>query len=472
MHPRSVPIDPSYRPTSPSLTAAAEANRRGIALRAAGRPDDAIAAFRDGLANEAGAAELHGNLAITLDEAGQRDAARDAYAAALQIDPAFVPAHLGLGSLDVRAAQYERAEAHYRRAVAVDPDNVTANLALYELAQIAGRNDEALAFQLCALRRQQLFSQVAPRERRRILVLMAPGSWQANTPVNFLVDPETTTLHTLYLLGKDELEELALPPCDLIFNAIGESDEAPPALELASTVIARLGLPYLNAPQRVLVTNRVALVDALEGIDGCVVPPIARISRETVAARLLPVDVPFIIRPVDSHAGHDLARIDALGELDAYLERAAQGEFYVSPFVDYRSSDGFYRKYRIICVGGEPFAYHLAISPNWMIHYYNAPMREHAWMRAEEERYLADFHGVFGEALQRALRDVASTIGLEYFGIDCSIDQDGRLLIFEADPAMIVHVNDDPELFGYKHRYVPRIFAALERLIDSYARSN
>ncbi len=57
-------------------------------------------------------------------------------------------------------------------------------------------------------------------------------------------------------------------------------------------------------------------------------------------------------------------------------------------------------------------------------------------------------------------------MGLEYFGIDCSIDREGRLVIFEADPAMLVHASDDPEMFGYKRSYAQRIFTAFEELLD------
>ncbi|MEA2687768.1 MAG: hypothetical protein QOD51_375, partial [Candidatus Eremiobacteraeota bacterium] len=54
---------------------------------------------------------------------------------------------------------------------------------------------------------------------------------------------------------------------------------------------------------------------------------------------------------------------------------------------------------------------------------------------------------------------------LEYVGIDCAIDSDGKLLIFEADNALIIHLLDDAELFGYKHVYVPRILTALDAMV-------
>ncbi len=142
-------------------------------------------------------------------------------------------------------------------------------------------------------------------------------------------------------------------------------------------------------------------------------------------------------------------------------------EFYLMPFVDYRRKDGYFRKYRIIFVGGVPYAHHLAISQNWMVHYYNALNAQEQWIRDEEERFLADVGNVFDGPRARVLAEIAHRVGLDYFGIDCSVLEDGRVLIFEIDPAMIVHLADPIELYPYKHKYVPRIPAALENLIRS-----
>ena len=46
---------------------------------------------------------------------------------------------------------------------------------------------------------------------------------------------------------------------------------------------------------------------------------------------------------------------------------------------------------------------------------------------------------------------------------------DGRLLVFEADTALIVHGMDDPGLFPYKQEPMQRIFAAFRSLAASAA---
>ncbi|MEO9170841.1 MAG: hypothetical protein ABI282_09655, partial [Candidatus Baltobacteraceae bacterium] len=77
-----------------------------------------------------------------------------------------------------------------------------------------------------------------------------------------------------------------------------------------------------------------------------------------------------------------------------------------------------------------------------------------------------DLHGTFGDRRYETLRNLATSVDLEYFGIDCAIGRNGRVLVFEADPAMLVHTSDPVELYPYKHKYVPRIYRAVERMID------
>ncbi|MEJ0067727.1 MAG: hypothetical protein WDO24_02160 [Pseudomonadota bacterium] len=177
------------------------------------------------------------------------------------------------------------------------------------------------------------------------------------------------------------------------------------------------------------------------------------------------VAFPIVIRPLESHAGVDLERIETPAALDDYLARVTPAEYYVAPFVDYRSADGHYRKYRVMFVDGVPYPCHLAISRRWMIHYLNADMAEFAWMRDEEARFMADLSSVFSGPAAAALATIAARCGLDYVGMDCAIDVDGNVLVFEIDAAMLVHMWDPIEIYPYKHEYVPRIFRAVDRLV-------
>ncbi|HWA61449.1 MAG TPA: hypothetical protein VG939_08740, partial [Caulobacteraceae bacterium] len=188
-----------------------------------------------------------------------------------------------------------------------------------------------------------------------------------------------------------------------------------------------------------------------------------------LAAVLTGADWPIIVRPVGSHAGRGLERIDGPGALGAYLDGHAEASFYIAPFVDYRSPDGLYRKYRVAFVEGRPFLVHLAISGHWMVHYLNAGMLDDATRRAEEAQAMAGFDQGFAQRHRRAFAALTQRFDLDYFGIDCAETADGRLLVFEVDNALIVHDMDPPELFPYKSPAVRRLFAAFQDMLERRA---
>jgi hypothetical protein len=140
--------------------------------------------------------------------------------------------------------------------------------------------------------------------------------------------------------------------------------------------------------------------------------------------------------------------------------------FYVAPFVDYRSSDGYFRKYRIVFVDRVPYPVHLAIHDDWAIWYYNAQMQRSAWKRDEEADFLADMARALGPRALRALHALGQRIDLDYVGLDCAVLPDGRLLVFEVETGMLVHDSDPPALFAYKKPAIARIIAAVNTLLD------
>ncbi len=414
-----------------TFSSPAAANAAGIDLRAQGKLREAIETFRAATVQFPSIPELHQNLAQALYEAGDTTGA----------------------------------VAEHRRVLALDSRNVPSNLALYELLQITGDRVLALAHQRLALEEQRLFSHVASREARSVLLLFAPGDWQANIPVDFLFDRETTTVHKLYLLDEKYFQRDRVPRYDVLWNAIAESPDAIGYLELAARIILSQDKPVLNEPRNVIATSRLRLPDTLRHADTHV-PHVREVRREDLERGEVGFAFPVIARPAGSHAGSGLARLASANECAPYVKANEAQTYYVSTFVDYSNDDGLFRKYRIVFVDGRPYPVHLAISPDWMIHYYNAPMAENEWMRNEEAAFLADLQSVFNGARLQTLEAIAKAIDLEYFGIDCSIDRDGRVLIFEADPAMLVHTSDPPDLYPYKKQYIPRIYEAVHAMLD------
>ena len=403
--------------------------------------------------------------AIQLRSEGNLAQAADLLRDAIERYPRVAELRQNLGQMLYEAGDNDGAIAAFEASAAIDETSVASNLALYELYQIAGKPKVALEFQRRALAVQRTFLSFAPNAQRSVLVLCAPGDWQANIPVDFLLDRTTTNVFKLYLVDAESLARDAVPPHDVVWNTIAESPAAHPYLELAERYRAACGKPFLNAPSRVVATARTRLPQTLAETNATVAP-IAEVTRAELAQARIPFGFPIIARPVGSHAGAGLERLESADELSAYLSRVNAERYFVNPFVDYKSDDGFFRKYRVMFVDGEPYPCHLAISPRWMIHYYNAAMDEHQWMRDEEADFLADLRSAFDGPRHDQLRAIARAVGLEYFGIDCTIAPDGSVFVFEADPAMLVHTSDPIERYPYKHEFIPRIYAAVARMLD------
>jgi hypothetical protein len=154
---------------------------------------------------------------------------------------------------------------------------------------------------------------------------------------------------------------------------------------------------------------------------------------------------------------------------EPYLAGSTGDAFYISRFVDYRSADGLFRKYRIAFIARRPYLCHMAVAEHWMLHYLNAGMHEDASKRAEEARVMATFDDDFAARHHASLSNLADALGLDYFAIDCAETRDGKLLVFEAGTAMIIHKMDPPEMFPYKRPQMEKVCNAFTAMLAASA---
>jgi glutathione synthase/RimK-type ligase-like ATP-grasp enzyme len=366
---------------------------------------------------------------------------------------------------------------------ASNPDDANLLMDLSTVLQLTGNREVALATQAQALALQPHYTIPATHALPdapgiRLLAIMAPGDLMANTPLEFLVEQSDIQLEMLYM-GSGVAEPEFLPAHDVLFIAVGQSDANLELLIALEDVTASWPLPVLNLPQRIACLSREGASAILHDAAGVSMPLSIRIEREVLAqignqsaslAHHLPnSEFPIIARPVASHAGMGLVKLDTASEIAAYLDTMPDTQFYVSRFVDYRNLDGLYRKYRIILINGKPFICHMAISNHWMIHYLNAGMTESQEKRDEEARFMARFDQEFAIRHRIAFDAVFQRLGLDYVGLDCAETPDGKLLIFEVDSDMIVHALDPLDQFGYKQAPMQKLFAAFRTMLGQAA---
>lgn len=339
------------------------------------------------------------------------------------------------------------------------------------------RHAEAEALQRRALAECRLFrvaEAFATRSDRplRLLALVAPGDLMVNTPLDFITAHLDVRLDLLFVVAGQPLPA-RMPDHDVAFFAVSESD--PVTLRRLRALHAAWPRPVLNDPAAIARLARDTVAEGLASVGGLCSPLTARTSREALSAHLdgkasIPLlGAPALIRPMGSHGGQGLGRIDGDADLGAYLEGTAASAFFVIEFVDYRDAGGLYRKLRVAMIDGAPFLCHMATSRHWMVHYLNAGMEGDATRRAEEASAMANFDAGFATRHAAAFAGLNAWMGLDYFQLDCAETPDGRLLVFEVDVAAIIHLMDPSDLFPYKAPQMRRVFAAFDAMLRQRA---
>jgi hypothetical protein len=361
------------------------------------------------------------------------------------------------------------------RRFVYEPKDAAALMDLSVVEQIFGNRELGIAHQARALEIQRVYPSrcATPSPSLRVLAFAAPGDVGANAPLEFLLEGSDIELVTMYLLSGQPVEPV--PEHDIAIVAIAESAQHRPQLAALGELKQSCQRPILNPPERVLNLARERLHGLLGDVPGIAMPATVRVSRADLAAlanepsilgKLLPEGAfPLIARPTDSHAGFGLAKLDTAQAIGRYLAGRPEDDFALSCFVDYRGADGLYRKYRIAFVDGRAYAVHMAIADEWAIWYLNAGMKDDAAKRAEEAHFMADFDADFGRRHQAALAAIQERVGLDYFAIDCAETAESKLLLFEADVAMIVHDMDDPAIYPYKRPQIRKLFAAFQGML-------
>lgn len=388
-------------------------------------------------------------------------------------DPALT---LGMAAIVRLAYEGGDLEALLGRLVArieQDPADAAALMDLYTLLQVTGQKDQALSMQAMALSQRRIYHRPhGGGDGLKILAFVAPGDFMTNTPIDLLLEGTDLDLWLVFVdAGTTALNDL--PDHDVAFLAIGESAENMPILARIESLLADWPKPIVNgAPKAIAALTRDVVCQLFVNEPAIYAPTTVRVSRDALTALLrddLPIQTvipagqfPLIIRPVGTHAGEGLEKIDDRPALAGYLVRHADPEFYLAPFIDYRGPDGLFRKQRIVFIEGRAYPSHFAVSEHWMVHYLSAKMTELAERRAEEEAWMRDFDIDFAARHAQAFAALHRRLGLDYFGIDCAEMPDGRLLLFEADVAMVVHALDPDSIFPYKK-------PAMRRLFDAFA---
>jgi len=227
--------------------------------------------------------------------------------------------------------------------------------------------------------------------------------------------------------------------CDVLFNAISDPDVNPESLRVVGRLMKQTDRPWINDPRNVLKTTRDRVANRLASVDGLYVPKIARISsftRQAVAKALqeFDFDFPVLVRKAGTHTGQTLQLLTSLDEVPE--TNSKKGDWFVTEFIDFKSSDGIYRKYRAFIIGHNIILRHVYTSDYWNVHRSstkNDKLNKATEINETYELLTNRLNETYN--LRDILMKVKNKIDMDYFGIDFGLYQD-FIVLFEANATM------------------------------------
>lgn len=288
-----------------------------------------------------------------------------------------------------------------------------------------------------------------------------------------LLDPPFQ-VHRFTISRGNILRPDALPPHSLILNTIADADVEGSSLKsLGAYLEQHPEAIILNRPERVAETARDRNATRLADIDGLTFPRTERVRFENASpdrvARIvdeLEFSYPFLIRRVGTQTGRSFARIANRADLDKYVKERLNATYFLIKYRKILWEGRLFRKLRLFHIDGEFFPVVCHLDKVWNVHGGNRKtiMRGDEALMAEEKSFLADWQSYVGAANVDRIETVAERTGLEFFGMDFTIDADGSLFIYELNPAMR-HSFDHARNFPYKLPYDKAISNAFQAMI-------
>ncbi len=397
------------------------------------------------------------HLGALLFRTGYHTAARSTFARVATQHPAEPEGHVKLAHLLREDGDLDAAGHHYRAALRLAPDLAEAHQGLGNVLFDLGDGPGAEHHWTLGYRDRVFAAWPYRGTAPPIRVLLLGSVRGGNLPAFPLLD------QTLFAVTTVAMEffatSMALPPHDIVFNAIGDADLCRPALLAAAALLACTNAPVVNPPAPVLASGRIDNARRLAGLPGVLVPDMRLRPRAALLADP-GCGWPKLLRAPGFHTGRHFVRVDAPGDLAGALASLPGDEVLVIAYAAPATTDGLFRKFRVLRVDGALYPLHLAISRDWKVHYFTAAMAENADFRAEEARFLADMPAFLGEGAMAALAKIFDALALDYAGIDFALAPDGRVVLFEANATMAIVPPTAEPIWDYRRPAVNNVIAA------------
>ncbi len=448
---------------------------RGNLLELMDRKPDALASYQTLVRFDPVHRGAWNNIGTLLSAAGKNTEAHEAFSQAVASSPGDPMCEVGYANSLRKRGELEKACQHFQIALKTDPDYWQAHLGMSSVLRDLHRTEDADAHRRSAFRGRCIVPLTYRGTKPPITVLELTAIGPGNTRFgNFLSD----SIYKRYLVAAEFYEPgMPLPPHQMVVNSIGDADAAAAALLGAKSLTRHTPAPIMNQPAAVLATGRCQIARRLSALPEVITAKTVTMTRESLVApdarkTLLQhgFAFPLLLRSPGFHQGKHFLRIESMDELPEAIDTLPGSELTVIQYLDARGGDGKSRKYRVMMIDGKLYPLHAAISHQWKIHYFSAEMAESAEHRAEDREFLESMEGVIGARAVNALHAIQKALGLDYGGIDFGLNENGDVLLFEANATMAVIPPAEDARWDYRRLAVARVCEAVHTMLHRMAR--
>jgi tetratricopeptide (TPR) repeat protein len=249
-------------------------------------------------------------------------------------------------------------------------------------------------------------------------------------------------------------------------------------LETVAALAKAIGVPVINRPELAAGFTRQMNAQRLRHIPGLIVPRVSRFNRhverlaELIAAIEEQFAYPFIIRTPSEHNSANMTLVRGRESLRELLMRAAFPQFYVIQYAGAPRRDGYYRRIRAAFLEGKPLIMRADYSDDWIVRsrsYVPAEIyRDRPDLLAHANAIIEDPVGVLGARAMTTVAAVGRALPLDIFGMDFDVDEQGRVVFFEANPSMNFRPKA-PKEFPYPPQAAQTLVERMDALLQRWA---
>lgn len=259
----------------------------------------------------------------------------------------------------------------------------------------------------------------------------------------------------------------------VLVNLICEPHLQRLALQKVARFELETQLPLVNASWAVTATTRPLIARRLAHQAGVCAPlcTLYRAGRLTLAEHIEAHGhrYPVLIRPPGQHGSVGLVRIDGPDQISG--RAATLQSCTVTDFVDFRSSDGLWRKYRMVYAGDRLFRRHVLTDREWnLTRAARGFMHDRPELAAEEQEWINRPVTLESDSVEARIMHQFRALQLDFGAIDFALPPGGDLVIFEINACVQLTNRLDAEAAGDRRYFEANNDEILEALLQEICR--